>query len=207
MALFVLDANFLWDFHKSRMFDFIMTYMRSGPHEMYMERMIYDECPPTVQNAIDANHDIIEIENLSPDGEQRIPELKQIRDLHMKNDNDYRVLAFAIEIGAQFIGTNDSPLTNLINDYRRRKNCDNTVLLPINPITLLLKIHEKNKTILDWKNYIFKNMELFERAELENICSIVLKEKWSKYQSHQIAMDRYSPFKSGIEQIINSVKL
>jgi len=175
METFIFDANVPIAFDVAGHFSLLAEVFKNPQeHKILMSKDNFDECK---RKGLRLCTQLKEIPSFGVDetlDKNKVKEVKTVcektlkRKLHQgKKDEDYQVIALAIQTNAEFLVTNDGQLFDVFGDYKKLYP-ENQTLKRIRPLTIplfLRYIGNLNKDILYPNRYANVNFDIYNNVE------------------------------------------
>ena len=202
MASFIFDANIIWGAHESGILDDIFLFLESGPHEFFMVSEIINECPRNIQAIVRAKTSILQ--EFSPP-QVDVDRIETVLNsytpghpIHANNQNDFRLIAGAMQRNIEYIITNDKHIQLNFTQHKRTIHLPPRPLFITGPTGLFTLMFLERRDLFPWRKHIRLNLDFFYSSELKNIASGLKERNWSI----QNAQKRFRPYKENIEYSI-----
>jgi len=206
MGKFTIDANIPISFletHINLWTDFIKYIQESG-HEVIIPQEILDEIKVIAKKRIVEECPLVTVVNVDDSLYRNIK--MACGDVKLKlpqiQDNDYRLIASAIQNDANLI-SNDYALITVAQIYKQIKNIPEEKNIFLTTANLLWLMHCQRKDLFDWKTHIRINLKIYRHIEIPNTYDGIKNRDWLE----DLAKRRFDPYHQNILNTINGVKV
>lgn len=206
MEKFTIDANIpisFLDIHIKLWTDFIKYIQESG-HEVIIPQEIIDEVNGIANKRIVEECPSVTVVNVDDTLFRSIKtECGDIRHkLPIIQDNDYRLIASAIQYDANLI-SNDYALITVAQKYKEIKSIPKEKNILLTTANLLIKMHFERKDLFDWKTHVGINLTFYRHVEISNTYDGIKRRNWTE----DLAKKRFDSYHQNISNTINGVKV
>lgn len=176
MKTYVIDANIAIAFNTIGLFqEFKQVFDNQEESSLFMSKEIYKECIFKGSRDLCKQLDSIKSFKKQPVEKNLVKQIKQFAKdnkiiIHQKKDNDFEVIATAIQYDADFIVTNDRALLSFFNFYKRKhklsKQLQKTTSMSL---AMFLRFMRKEKPCIFNTKVTFKaNIKVYDEVEIPN---------------------------------------
>jgi hypothetical protein len=144
--------------------------------------------------------------------------LNLYKPIHTKNDNDYRLIAAAINENADYLATNDYDLLNMAKEYKKSKGIKKDHMILSKFSNLLWLMYSERKDLFNWRSNIISSVKLYHHVDIQNsvndLCNLFkscrntrelqvsIRDRKSEYIDR--AKDRFNPYGQNIYYTLES---
>lgn len=204
MKTFVCDANVPWGFRDAKKLELLLDFFKSSECQLLMAKENYDECPRTIRDCLDKHVDsCFECCDVDNGFLRKVAsDCRTIyKEIHGKGNNDYAVIALAIEKKSDFLVTNDFDLINAAVAYKKHHNIPKEEIIIMKVANLIRFMYDSRRDLITHKEHINTNVKFFHHVEMPNIYRGVSKFEWTK----DMVKDRFLPYSSNIYHTLETV--
>lgn len=203
MAKIAIDANIPISFinEKFDFWDFFIEYAETTGHEILMPVEVFGEVLDFRKKRILEKTTSIQKITLKDEMFDKIK--KDCIAVHRSKiqDNDYRLIAMAIQENVDYLVSNDFKLITVAKEYKKSKSISKYEIVLITVAGLFRLMHEERKDIFGWKSHVRKNLKFYHQIEIENTCDGIKSRNWDE----KFAKSRFLPYYENIITTIDMV--
>lgn len=209
METFVFDANVPIAFDTAGHFSVLSEiFVNPQEHKIMMSKDNFDECKRKYSFKLCNQLKAIPSFNVNETlDKNKVKEIKKVcekklgQKLHQgKKDEDYQVIALAIQENTDFLVTNDRKLFDVFENYKKSFPND-PIVKKIKPMTIALFLRymgNLNRDILIPKRFASVNFDVYEKVETPNFWEGIKNYTWEL----ELVQNLFKPYAQNVMEVI-----